>query len=696
MSSSIYVTAMEVASGKSVVALGIMEIASRRVDRLGFFRPVVPDDEVPDHLIDLFRQHYQLPQEYEDSYGVLLSQAVSVSTESEVAAMHQQILARYQALKAQCDFVVVLGSDFSGASAPLEYQFNCRVAANIGSPMILVVSGAGRSADDIADAVSLGEQTAEVNRAAIIASIVNRVAPDLMGKVAEALVEVTPQTPSYLLPDEPSLLNPTVTEVLEHTGARLITGGGTGMTREIRHVRVAAMSLPHFLDYLMPDTLVITPGDRADIIVGTVAARLSSNYPSAAALLLTGGLQVDLSVQRMLDGLPEGNIPVMSLDEDTYRSASKVDDILTVITAQDERKIALALGIFEGNIDTGDLEERIRVARSTTVTPQMFEHELIERAKSDRRHIVLPEGSDDRILIAAEQLLRRQVADLTILGNVEEVRVQAEALGVDIGKARVIDPTTSELLDEFAETYFQARKHKGVTEERARDTMTDVSYFGTMMVHKGLVDGMVSGAANTTAHTIRPSLEFVKTRPGVSIVSSVFLMALPDRVLVYGDCAVNPNPNARQLADIAISSAETAAAFGVEPRVAMLSYSTGSSGSGADVEKVREATEIARGKNPDLPIEGPIQYDAAVDAAVAASKLPGSSVAGQATVFVFPDLNTGNNTYKAVQRSAGALAIGPVLQGLNKPVNDLSRGCLIPDIVNTVAITAIQAQATGE
>jgi phosphate acetyltransferase len=231
-----------------------------------------------------------------------------------------------------------------------------------------------------------------------------------------------------------------------------------------------------------------------------------------------------------------------------------------------------------------------------------------------------------------------------------------------------------------------------MTVERAREIVTDVSYFGTMMVHLGLADGMVSGAAHTTAHTIKPSFEIIKTTPDVSVVSSVFLMALEDRVLVYGDCAVNPNPTARQLADIAISSAKTALQFGIEPRVAMLSYSTGESGAGQDVERVREATRLVQERQPDLLVDGPMQYDAAADASVAASKMPGSPVAGKATVFIFPDLNTGNNTYKAVQRSAGAVAIGPVLQGLRKPINDLSRGALVKDIVNTVAITVIQAQ----
>jgi phosphate acetyltransferase len=305
---------------------------------------------------------------------------------------------------------------------------------------------------------------------------------------------------------------------------------------------------------------------------------------------------------------------------------------------------------------------------------------------------VLPEGEDARVLQAAHEILAGGIADLIILGNPREIKKHSRQLGLNLDGAELIEISKNKYFDEAAEEYFKLRSHKGITLEQARETITDVSYFGTMLVHLGVADGMVSGASNTTAHTIKPSFEIIKTKPNVKSVSSVFLMALADRVLVYGDCAVIPEPTVEQLADIAISSAETASQFDIEPKVAMLSYSTGASGFGAEVERVREATQIARSRKPELSIEGPIQYDAAVDAAVASKKLPESLVAGNATVFVFPDLNTGNNTYKAVQRTAGAVAIGPVLQGLNKPVNDLSRGAMVGDIVNTIAITAIQAQ----
>jgi phosphate acetyltransferase len=378
---------------------------------------------------------------------------------------------------------------------------------------------------------------------------------------------------------------------------------------------------------------------------------------------------------------------------DTFDTAQLLGGLEGRITADAPRKIDTAVALFEGRVDGDALLSRVAVARSRAVTPLMFEYEVLDRARASRRHIVLPEGTEERILRAAETLLLRRVVELTLLGAEEEVQAAAGRLGLNVSRARVVDPRDPELLERFAQEYATRRAHKGVTIDAARDVVAQPSYFGTMMVLLGMADGMVSGATHTTADTIRPSLEVVKTRPGFSIVSSVFFMCLSDRVLVYGDCAVNPNPTAEQLADIAISSAETAAQFGVEPRIAMLSYSTGTSGAGAEVERVRGATEFVRERAPELSVEGPIQYDAAVDAGVARTKLPDSEVAGRATVFIFPDLNTGNNTYKAVQRSADAVAVGPVLQGLNKPVNDLSRGATVQDIVNTVAITAVQAQA---
>jgi phosphate acetyltransferase len=471
----------------------------------------------------------------------------------------------------------------------------------------------------------------------------------------------------------------------------LVNGDRALLGREVMDVLVAGMTAEHVLERLTEGVAVVTPGDRSDVVLAVVSAHAAEGFPSLSTIILNGGLELHPSIQALVSGLGQ-RLPIIATTLGTFETASAVASARGRVTATSQRKIDTALALMDTYVDIGDLLEQLAIPIPTVTTPQMFEYQLLDRARSERKRIVLPEGDDDRILKAAGRLLQRGVAELTILGDEAQIRSRSAELGVDLAAATVLNPRTSGLCDQFAAQYAELRRKKGVTVEQAREIMYDVSYFGTMLVHNDLVDGMVSGATHTTAHTVRPAFEIIKTQPDVSTVSSIFLMCLADRVLAYGDCAIVPDPTSEQLADIAISSARTAAQFGIDPRVAMLSYSTGSSGTGADVDKVRAATELVRKREPDLLVEGPIQYDAAVEPSVAATKMPGSDVAGRATVLIFPDLNTGNNTYKAVQRSAGAIAIGPVLQGLNKPVNDLSRGALVSDIVNTVAITAIQAQ----
>jgi phosphate acetyltransferase len=695
---NVYLMAMEPGSGKSVVALGLMELLSRRLSRVGYFRPVIPAGPRPDGDIELIRRRYRLPQTYEASYAVTTDDLRAMSDRGAYDVLLKRIVEAFRRHQA-ADLVLVEGGDFTGASRALELDFNAEVANHLGCLVLLVVRGSGRSAGEVLDVVRLGHGSLTGRGCTVLATICNRVDPAVAGELRRRLPEVVGDEPASVMPEVPELAAPTVAEVAAALSASFLQPSegpaAASARRQVRNVIVGAMSLPNFLDHLGDGDLVITPGDRADLIVASVASRLSGTFPNIAGLLLTGGLLPEASIRKLLDGLGGASVPVLAVGADTYHTAGAVGGVQGVLTPDSELKIAGALRLFEEHVDSAALERRIEVTRSKRVTPLMFEQELIERARADRRHIVLPEGGDDRVLRAAEQVVRRGVAGLTLLGDPEAVRDRAASLGLELGDARVVDPQASALRDDFARTYHELRRHKGVGLPLAHDLMADASYFGTMMVHKGLADGMVSGATHTTAHTIRPAFEFIRTAPGTSIVSSVFFMLLADRVLVYGDCAIVPNPDAGQLADIAVASAVTAARFGVEPRVAMLSYSTGESGSGSDVDKVREATGLARERRPDLLIEGPIQYDAAIDPEVARTKLPDSHVAGRATVFVFPDLNTGNNTYKAVQRSAGAVAVGPVLQGLRKPVNDLSRGALVADIVNTVAITAIQAQASG-
>ncbi|UOQ70413.1 phosphate acetyltransferase [Hymenobacter cellulosilyticus] len=533
----------------------------------------------------------------------------------------------------------------------------------------------------------------EAREVPVLLAVANRIAPDQAADVRELLRSQLPEEVLLsVIPEDANLLHPTMREIHEGLGGKLLFGE-SGLDNQVDNYVIGAMQVPNFLNYLKDNVLIVTPGDRGDIIICALQANQSVSYPRVAGIVLTAGSEPDAPIIRLLEGLPNV-VPILAVPTGTFETSTRVGAIRSRIGPDNPKKIQLAISTFERYVEVRTLEEKLISFQSEGITPHMFQYRLLQWAKRERRHIVLPEGNDDRILRAAAQLLHEDIVDLTILGDPTQVLASVKRLGLDFpaGHVRIIDPVNSEYYTDYVQTFYELRKDKGVNEDMARDLLRDVSYFGSMMVWKGHADGMVSGAVHTTQHTIRPALQFIKTKPGVSVVSSVFFMCLPDRVAVFGDCAVNPNPTAEQLAEIAISSAESSLAFGIEPRVAMLSYSSGTSGAGADVEKVRQATELVRQKRPDLKVEGPIQYDAAVDPLVGRQKLPDSEVAGQASVLIFPDLNTGNNTYKAVQRETGALAIGPVLQGLNKPVNDLSRGCTVDDIFNTVVITAIQSQ----
>ncbi len=697
MATNAYIVSIAPRSGKSVIALGVMELLARRTHKIGFFRPIVPEG-AGDNNIQLIRSRYNLDIPAEDMFAYTHNQARELASQGDFDSLIKGILVKYKALEKRCNFVLIEGTDYTGVSTAFEFDINAAIANNLGAPVMIILNGRDKTASDVRDEIQIAEEAFENQGCTLLATMVNRLARKDMAAVLEKLTNNRKdRAPFYVLPNDELLGKPTVGEMVEALTGKCIQCDPAGLSREVQHIVVAAMQLRNFLERIQEGSLIIAPGDRADIILGTLATTFSKTYPNIAGIVLTGGLNPEPPVQRLIDGMratPNTRIPVpvFRVDTDTYPTVMQAQTVRSALTPDNTRKIASALGLFDAHVNVPELEARIAASQSRRETPFMFEYKLIERAWSQQRHIVLPEGSEDRVLMAADILARRDVARLTLLGDRAKIEQKATYLGLALDGIDIINPLTAEDREAFAQAYFDLRRHKGINMEMARDAMTDNSYFGTMMVHQGLADGMVSGAINTTAHTIRPAFEFIRTKPGVSIVSSVFFMCLEDRVLVYGDCAINPDPNAEQLADIAVSSAETATMFGVEPRVAMLSYSTGQSGKGADVDKVRAATEIARQRRPDLKIEGPIQYDAAIDASVARTKMPESEVAGKATVFIFPDLNTGNNTYKAVQRSAKAVAVGPVLQGLNKPVNDLSRGALVADIVNTVAITAIQAQ----
>ncbi|MFK4788524.1 phosphate acetyltransferase [Microbacterium sp. ZW T5_56] len=705
MAKSIYITSAEGHTGKSAIALGVLDLLTRTTARVGVFRPITRSRDEIDSVLAMLLDHDGVELDAAAATGVTYDE---VRADPEAAL--SQIVERFNAVKARCETVVIIGSDYTDVASPTELGFNARIAANLGAPVLLVLGGraqlgqgeqlgttTARSAAEIAATADIAMTELRHSRAHLLAAIVNRADPaqseGIIAAVSAAIVAdgAAPGTPVWAIPEDRSLVAPSVRGIMQAVDGRLIQGDPELMTREVLSVVVAGMSMVNVLPRLQQDAMVVIAADRTDVLLATLLANASGTFPSVSGILLNGPFPLPEEITRLLDGL-SSSLPVIATDLGTYDTALRVMRTRGRLASDSRRRLDRALTLFDTSVDTDVLAQALGVASTDVVTPLMFQYALVERARADRRHIVLPEGDDDRILRAAATLEARGVAELTILGDEQAVRARAVELGVDLGGAHILSPFDPELVKSFAEEYTRLRAHKGMTLERAADTVTDVSYFGTMMVHLGLADGMVSGAAHTTAHTIRPAFEIIKTRPGTSVVSSVFLMALADRVLVYGDCAVIPDPTSEQLADIAISSAATATQFGISPRVAMLSYSTGESGSGADVDKVRAATALVRERAPELLVEGPIQYDAAADAAVAAAKMPGSEVAGRATVFIFPDLNTGNNTYKAVQRSAGAVAMGPVLQGLNRPINDLSRGALVEDIINTVAITAIQAQ----
>jgi phosphate acetyltransferase len=677
---SIYVTALEPQAGKSVVALGMVELLAARADRVGFFRPVVEDT---DPQIELVRRHYGLKAEYAQMRGVTEAEAGRAVAAGDVEELEKRVVHAYRELERECDAIVIEGLDVRPG---LDAELDARLANALVAPVLAVVRCP--VGGDPADSVRVARETFVRRGCDLFGVVATRVPADRAGEVRDALAaESDGGTPVYVVPEEPELSRPTVAEVAAALEAERIAGDETD--REVRAVRVAAMGVGPFLDDLEDGTLVIVPGDRADILTASIAAASSTELPAVAGVVVTTEEDPAPAVARLLERAP---FPVLRTRQRTFAVATAIGGVEPRLGPEDERRVASALGLFQSSVDPLELGERLALERPSRMTPAMFEYELIERAKEDRRHIVLPEGGDERVLRAADILLRRGVVYLTILGDPEDVRARGAALGLDLSEARIVDPSTAMQRQEYGRRYHELRKNRGMTEELAYETAGDVTWFGTFMVHSGEADGMVSGAAHTTADTIRPAFQIIKSRPGVSVVSSVFLMCMPDRVLVFGDCAVNPKPSPTELADIAINSAETAWSFGVEPRVAMLSYSTGESGKGPDVTEVREATDLVRERRPDIPVEGPIQYDAAIEPEVAAKKMPESEVAGRATVFIFPDLETGNIAYKAVQRSSGAVAIGPVLQGLRKPINDLSRGCLVPDIVSTTVITAIQAQ----
>ena len=695
MIKSVYISTAEAHCGKSLISLGIINMLLNRAVNVGVFRPVINSKNEKDKNLDLLLTHFKLNLHYENSYVYTKEEVFDLLSENKHDVILDTIINKYKQLEKQFDFIICEGTDFIGEGISQEFNLNVEIAKNLGIPVLLVGSAENRSIDEALATIKLATQSFLENDCQLYGTIINRVPPLIKHELNKKLKELFPHLDQVIstIPTIPLLKNPNVKEAIDFLNADILFGQDK-LGNQLDNYVIAAMRFNDFLPELKENCLVITPGDREDIILGVLQAHQAKGFPNIAAILLTTKTKPNPSILKLLEGIPH-MIPIISVEENTFETATKISQLQSYLTTNSKHKIQTAIRVFEEHVDITSIEEHIKTINIDVVTPKMFEYSLLQKAKTKKTRIVLPEGSEPRILHACKYLIEKHVVDIILLGNVDEIKKQLYTLGYAelLQAITLIDPTTSPLLKEYTSIYYKLRQHKGITIDQAKDYIMDASYFGTMMVHHGDADGMVSGAIHTTQHTIRPALQFVKTKPNCSVVSSVFFMCLEDRVLVYGDCAINPTPTSQQLAEIALTSADTAKAFNIEPKVALLSYSSGDSGKGKDVEKVREATQIALQKcKKSYPLEGPIQYDAAVDKEIGRKKMPSSLVAGQASVLIFPDLNTGNNTYKAVQRETGAIAIGPVLQGLNKPVNDLSRGCTVKDIINTVVITAIQAQ----
>ncbi|WP_300023036.1 phosphate acetyltransferase [uncultured Maribacter sp.] len=695
MSKAIYIVTTEPNSGKSIISLGLMQLLLGRTAKVGYFRPIIDDvlEGKTDNHIDTVLSYFNVDMKPEEAFAYTRSQVVQLKNLDKDDEIVGHIIHKYKTIEKKFDFVLVEGTDFSGEGAIIEWDINVLIAKNLGIPAVILASGKNKTLGELVGNLYMAYDSFKEKGVEVLLIVANKVQPENVTVVSNGLKEKLPNDVLVgTIPVNPILGSPTLKEIAQELDAKILFGEDY-INNQVGSFSVGAMQLRNYITHLKDDSLVITPGDRADIILGALQANISTNYPSLSGIVLTGGLLPEESIIKLIEGLSD-IIPILSVARGTFHVTNKIGTIRPRIYAENTEKIQTSIQEFEKYVPTKELAERLITFKAKGITPRMFQYNLLQKAKSSKKHIVLPEGSDERILMATKMLIDTEAVTITLLGNRDQIisKITELDIDIDLSTINIIDPTASDNFLDYATTLFELRKHKNVNLAMAKDLMEDVSYYGTMMVYKGHADGMVSGAVHTTQHTIRPALQFIKTKPGVSIVSSIFFMCLPNRVTVFGDCAINPNPTSEQLSEIAISSAATSAAFGIEPKVAMLSYSSGASGVGEDVDRVRKATEIIKDKRPDLKVEGPIQYDAAVDAKVGLSKLPESEVAGQASVFIFPDLNTGNNTYKAVQRETGALAIGPMLQGLNKPVNDLSRGCTVDDIFNTVIITAIQAE----
>ncbi|WP_338515922.1 phosphate acetyltransferase [Erwinia aphidicola] len=711
-------TIMLIPTGTSVgltsVSLGVIRAMERKGVRLSVFKPIAQPragGDNPDQTTTIIRKNSSIPA----AVPLAMSRVESLLGSNQQDVLMEEIIANYHENTKDAEVVLV-----EGLVPTRKHQFasalNYEIAKTLNAEIVFVMSLGNDSPAQLKERIELTQSSFGGSKNKNITGvIINKLnAPvDDQGRTRPDLSEIFDDStkasvanidPKQLFANSPlpvlgcvpwsfELIATRAIDMCRHLDARIINEGEIA-TRRVKSVTFCARSIPHMLEHFRPGSLLVTSADRPDVLVAACLAAM--NGVEIGAILLTGGYAIDAPIQKLCERAFQTGLPVFMVDTNTWQTSLSLQSFNLEVPSDDTQRIERVQEYVASHIDADWIESLTAASeRSRRLSPPAFRYQLTELARKAGKRIVLPEGDEPRTVKAAAICAERGIATCVLLGNPEEIQRVAAAQGVELGKGiEIVDPEAAR--ENYVARLVELRKSKGMTEVVAQEQLEDNVMLGTMMLERGEVDGLVSGAVHTTANTIRPPLQLIKTAPNSSLVSSVFFMLLPEQVLVYGDCAINPDPNPEQLAEIAIQSADSALAFGIEPRVAMISYSTGNSGAGSDVEKVREATRIAQEKRPDLVIDGPLQYDAAIMADVAKSKAPNSPVAGRATVFIFPDLNTGNTTYKAVQRSADLISIGPMLQGMRKPVNDLSRGALVDDIVYTIALTAIQSkQAEG-
>ncbi|MEL6116459.1 phosphate acetyltransferase [Photobacterium sp. SP02] len=714
MSRTIMLIPVGAGVGLTSVSLGVLRAMERKGVRVSFFKPIAQPrhgGDQPDLTTSIIRANSDM----QIAQPVSMAEADELIRSDQSDVLLEDIVARFKEATEGAEVALIEGL-VPTRKHPFANQINYEIAKTLDAEIVFVVSPGTDNPAQLKERIEIAcSNFGGIKNKHIAGVIVNKLnAPvDAEGRTRPDLSEIFDGSDSVMpthvevmqvfnsspirvlgcAPFNAELIATRATDIAKHLNADIINPGEID-SRRIKSITFCARSIPNMVEHFRPGSLLVTSADRPDVVVAACLAAM--NGVEIGALLLTGGYELPATVEKLCKRAFETGLPVMIAKGNTWQTSLNLQSFSLEVPADDKERVEMVNEYMASHIDGQWIESLSEgSARERRLSPPAFRYQLTEYARRAAKRIVLPEGDEPRTVKAAAICAERGIAECVLLGNPAEIKRVAEQQGVVLGAGvDIIDPAS--VREQYVARLVELRKNKGMTEVVAREQLEDTVVLGTMMLEQDEVDGLVSGAVHTTANTIRPPLQLIKTAPSASLVSSVFFMLLPDQVLVYGDCAINPDPNAEQLAEIAIQSADSAKAFGIEPRVAMISYSTGNSGQGADVDKVREATRIAQEKRPDLIIDGPLQYDAAIMENVAKSKAPDSPVAGKATVFVFPDLNTGNTTYKAVQRSAELVSIGPMLQGMRKPVNDLSRGALVDDIVYTIALTAIQAKQAEE